>query len=122
MATNEQTNGEVREVQKSRWQPCFDSVSNTLHGKAADITLSSLAGEAHQSTLWQLHGVSYDPYDDALIVSCRDQEHVISAPKHIFVTEDGPSISLIEVQRSPEETERIRFIAPLLLDEHYRDT
>jgi hypothetical protein len=69
--------------------------------------------------LWQLHGVSYDPYDDALIVSCKEQEHVISSPQHIFVREDGPSISALEVEHSPGETEKIRFISPLLLEGHH---
>jgi hypothetical protein len=118
MDVNQETNSEARELDKSRWQSFFDSVSKSLRGKAVDITLSSLAGEVHQSTLWQLHGVSYDPYDDALIVSCREQEHVISSPKHIFVKEEGPSISSVEVEHSPGDAETIRFISPLLLEEH----
>lgn len=118
MDTNKHSSGETHELQKSRWQPFFDSISKSLRGKAVDITLSSLGGEVHQSTLWQLHGVSYDPYDDALIVSCREQEHVISAPRHIFVREEGPSISSVEVEHSPGDTELIRFISPLLLEEY----
>jgi hypothetical protein len=119
MDVNQHPNDEIRELDKTRWQPFFDSVSKSLKGKGVDITLSSLAGEAHQSTLWQLHGVSYDPYDDALIVSCKEQEHVISSPQHIFVREDGPSISALEVEHSPGETEKIRFISPLLLEGHH---
>jgi|GEM_PF-1837654 len=108
--------GNLREIQKRDWQPFFDSISDSVRGKGVDVTLSSLSGEVHQSTLWQLHGVSYDPYDDALVVSCKEQEHVITSPQHIFVREDGPSISMVEVEHSPSERETIRFIAPVLLE------
>ncbi len=116
METKQHPDSEAHELDKSRWQAFFDSVSKSLRGKAVDITLSSLAGEVHQSTLWQLHGVSYDPYDDALIVSCREQEHVISSPQQIYVKEEGPSITSLEVAHSPGDSETIRFISPLLLE------
>ena len=109
---------QARELSKQEWQSFFDTVSKSLAGKGVDITLSSLAGEVHQSTLWQLHGVTYDPYDDAVIVSCREQEHVISSPARVFVTEHGASISSLEVAQSPNERETIRFLDPVMLTQH----
>ena len=77
--------------------------------------MSSMGVSTHQSTLWQLHGLTYDPYDDALIVSCRQQEHVISSPTAIRIEQDGLSVNSVEVTTTPGEREIIRFIEPVLL-------
>lgn len=106
-------------VDRKEWRRFFDSVSSSLRGKGADITLSSVTGDVHQSRLWQLHGVSYDPHDDALIVSCRQQEHVISNPESITIERIGPSISSVEVaMKQHGEREIIRFVSPVMLSAH----
>jgi hypothetical protein len=106
-------------VDKKEWRHFFDSVSSSLRGKGADITLSTVMGDVHQSRLWELHGVSYDPHDDAVIVSCRQQEHVISHPESIKVERIGPTISSVEVaMKQPGEREIIRFVSPVMLSAH----
>ena len=106
---------ETRTIEKPQWRPYFDRVSSRLEGEGVDITLSSLEGDVHQSRLWQLQGLTYDPYDDSLIVSCRQQEHVISAPEAIRVEEEGTRIVSVEVSRRDGDREIIRFISPLRL-------
>ncbi len=104
---------ETRTIEKPSWRPYFDSMSSRLRGQGVDISLSSIEGNVHQSRLWQLHGLTYDPHDDALIVSCRQQEHVISAPTDIRVQEEGMRIAAIEVSRQDGDREIIRFISPV---------
>jgi hypothetical protein len=106
---------ETIEIDKAKWQPFFDSVSSSLRGQAADISMSTPTEYVHQSKVWQLHGLTYDPYDDALIVSCRTQEHVISGPTRIRVERRNQQIEAVEVVKNQGEREVIRFIAPLLL-------
>ena len=106
---------ETRELPKVEWRRFFDTISAKLPGKAVDITLISPQEHVHQSTVWQLHGVTYDPHDDALIISCRQQEHVISAPSQIRIDRDGFQINSIEVLKAPGESELVRFVEPLLL-------
>ena len=108
-------NHQIREIEKSNWLPFFDSISSSLRGKAADITISTPIEHVHQSRLWQLHGLTYDPHDHALIVSCRDQEHVISSPSAIRVDQSGNNVFSDEVTKGVGEQEIIRFIEPLLL-------
>ncbi len=105
----------TRDIEKASWRPFFDSISSRIQGEGVDISLSSVEGTVRQSRLWQLHGVSYDPHDDAFIVSCRQQEHVISAPQSIRVEEEGPRIASIEVSKRDGEREIIRFISPVPL-------
>jgi Family of unknown function (DUF5335) len=104
-----------RGVPKERWRPFFDEVSDKLKGKGVDITLSTGDGPQHQSRLWQLHGVTYDPHDDALIVSCRQQEHVISSPTSVVIEGYGREVSSMEVTTEGGERETVRFMDPLLL-------
>lgn len=104
-----------RAVPKENWRRFFDDVSEKLKGKGADITLSDGDGPQHQSQLWQLFGVTYDPHDDALIVSCKQQEHVISSPKTVSVEGYGREVSVVEVITQSGERETVRFMDPLLL-------
>lgn len=106
---------ETRELERAAWLPFFDSISSGLKGKAADITISTPLERVHQSQCWQLHGVTYDPYDNALIVSCRQQEHVISLPMAIRVESNGNLVHSVEVTKGGGEKEIIRFIDPMLL-------
>lgn len=106
---------ETVEIERTKWLPFFDSVSESLRGKAADISLVSPTEYAHQSRMWQLHGLTYDPYDDALIVSCRQQEHVIASPTTIRVEKCGRQIEAVEVTKAHNQREIIRFVDPVLL-------
>jgi len=104
-----------REIPRERWQPFFDNISSNLRGKGVDITISSKEQEMHQSTLWQLNGVSYDPHDDALIVSCRQQEHVIQSPQVISIEGEGIALTRLDVRTAGGAQEVVRFMTPLLL-------
>lgn len=104
-----------RGLPREKWQTFFDQVSDKLKGKGVDITLSTDGGPRHQSRLWRLHGVSYDPHDDALIVSCHQQEHVISAPTSVFIEGYGRELSLLEVATEAGGRETVKFMDPLLL-------
>lgn len=104
-----------RAVPKEKWRTFFDDVSAKLKGKGADITLSDGDGPQHQSRLWQLFGVTYDPHDDALIVSCKQQEHVISSPQTVSVEGYGREVSVVEVVTQGGGCETVRFMDPLLL-------
>jgi hypothetical protein len=104
-----------RGLPKDTWRKFFDDVSDKLRGKGVDITLASGNGSQHQSRLWQLHGVTYDPHDDALIVSCEQQEHVISAPQSVSIEGFGRELTLVEVLTQGGGRETVKFMDPLLL-------
>jgi hypothetical protein len=104
-----------RGLPKERWRKFFDEVSEKLRGKGVDITLSSGNGPQHQSRLWHLHGVTYDPYDDALIVSCEQQEHVISEPESVSIEGFGRELASVEILTHSGAREIVRFMDPLLL-------
>ncbi len=105
----------VREIPKDKWRHFFDRMSSALIGKGVDITIHAHGEDQHQSQVWELHGVSYDPHDDALIVSCRRQEHVISSPVSITVRGNAEVISSIDVLTREGPRETVKFVSPLLL-------
>lgn len=104
-----------RDIPRDKWLSFFDEVSSKLQGKGVDVTLLSDGMSRHQSTLWQLHGVTYDPHDDALIVSCRQQEHVIQSPTSIAVEGFGREVQAMEVATKGGSRETVRFMSPLLI-------
>ena len=104
-----------RDIPREKWLSFFDDVSSKLQGKGVDVTLLSNGTARHQSTLWQLHGVTYDPHDDALIVSCRQQEHIIQSPTSIAVEGFGREVQAMEVATKGGGRETVRFMSPLLI-------
>ncbi len=104
-----------REIPKDKWRQFFDRMSSSVQGKGVDITILSRDKEQHQSKLWELHGVTYDPHDDALIVSCKRQEHVIHSPVAITVEGNGQLMSSINVITAEGPQETVKFVSPLLL-------
>jgi len=104
-----------RGLPRENWRRFFDDVSNKLKGTGVDITLSSGNGPQHQSRLWHLHGVTYDPHDDALIVSCEQQEHVISSPESVLIEGFGRELASVEIMTQGGGRETVRFMDPLLL-------
>jgi len=107
----------VREIPRDKWQHFFDRVAASLKGRGVDITTHTHDVHQHQSQVWELNGVSYDPHDDALIVSCRRQEHVISSPVAITVRGDGEVVSSIDVLTAEGPRETVKFVAPILLSQ-----
>jgi hypothetical protein len=107
----------VREIPRNQWQHFFDRVSSSLQGKGVDITIHTHDVHEHQSQVWELNGVSYDPHDDALIVSCRRQEHVISSPVSITVHGNSEVVSSIDVLTADGPRETVKFVAPILLSQ-----
>ena len=104
-----------REIPREKWLSFFDGVSSKIKGKGVDVTLFTDGASRHQSTLWQLNGVTYDPHDDALIVSCRQQEHVIQSPTSIAVEGFGREVQVMEVATKSGGRETVRFMSPLLI-------
>ncbi len=47
-----------REIPKDKWRQFIDRMSSSVEGNGVDITIISRDKEQHQSTLWELPGVT----------------------------------------------------------------
>jgi hypothetical protein len=102
-----------RTIARSNWASYLQQISKATEGEGVDISIVSEKELAHQSKLWSFFGITYDPYDDAVVISCSEQEHIISAPQLIRTEESAVGIHAIEITRSDNVREIIQFLEPI---------
>jgi Family of unknown function (DUF5335) len=110
-----------RIIPRAAWRPFFDSLSNALVGKRAEIEASSLdLGDQVIAEWLPLVGITYDSHNDLLDVSMQGKEHfshLIRHPHEIVVIEEADGVKSIAVNSVDGVEETIRFKAPLMLPE-----
>ena len=105
-----------REIARDNWQGFFDRVSKALQGKIIRIEIDSLEiGAQIEADKLSLDGLTYDPKDDAFIVSTAELEHVIRAPQQIFVTEGERGMGSLEVRAADGSAQIVDLVEPLAL-------
>lgn len=102
-----------RTIDRDHWQTFFSELSRTLSDKGVDITILSEGEVGHHSTTWNVFGLTYDPHDQTITVSCNDQEHVIENPLMVRTEESAAGIHAVEVIRKDSVREIIEFLRPL---------
>jgi hypothetical protein len=88
----------AQEIDRSRWAPFFDALTKTLIGKQAEVEVDSLdLGQQIEAEWTPLIGIAYDQEDDLVEVALEDLDHLIRAPKRVFVDAIGGDLVSIEV-------------------------
>ena len=106
----------TREIARRDWPKFFDSVSAALSGKVIVIEVDSLElGAQTEVRNLSLDGLTYDPKDDAFIISTAVIEHVIRAPRRIFVADGEAGINSLEIVDSDGGKQIVNFNEPLAL-------
>lgn len=107
----------ARKLEKTQWGPYFDRMSRVLAGKRAEIEVASLKLGDQVETEWlPLNGITYDPKDDILEISLGDEvDHMIAKPRQIFLEEDGPELSSLEIVDGDGTRQIVMLRDPLLL-------
>lgn len=102
-----------RTIARSNWASYLQQISKATKGDGVDISIVGEKELAHQSTLWSFFGMTYDPHDNEIVITCKEQEHTISAPQLIRTEESAVGIHAIEITRSDNVREIIQFLQPL---------
>lgn len=98
---------QTREIAKADWQVFFDRVSEALRGKVIEIEVNSLGlGAQVEATKLSLNGLTYDPRDAAFIVMTDAIEHVIRAPRGIFIADGEAGMQSLEILSAYQRTAR----------------
>ena len=88
----------IRKLEKKEWKGYFDRISKELNSQEAEIEVLSLALGDQVETKWlALLGITYDPKDDIVEVVLEGLDHMINKPREIYVDQEGPGISRLEV-------------------------
>ena len=105
-----------REIANQDWHVFFDRVSSALQGKLIEIEVDSLElGAQVEVDKLSLNGLTYDPKDDAFIISTEQIEHVIHSPQKIYITEGIEGVDCLEVRAADGSEQIVRFSEPLAL-------
>jgi hypothetical protein len=106
----------ARKLEKSRWQTYFDRMSKALVGKRAEIEVASLTlGDEIEARWLPLLGISYDPRNDVISIALEGVDHLINKPREVWVEEEGPELSSLEVIDADGVRQIVLLKDPLML-------
>jgi hypothetical protein len=88
----------ARKLAKPQWRTYFDRMSFALAGKLAQIEVASMdLGDQVEAEWLPLLGISYDPKSDVIEIALDGVDHLIHQPREVFVEEEGPDLSSLEI-------------------------
>jgi hypothetical protein len=103
-------------LEKTQWRAFFDQVSKRLIGKRAEIEVASLALGAQVEAKWlPLLGVAYDPKNDLIEIALEDVDHMVRAPREVYVDEGVAGLLSMEVIDGDGVQHIVQFRDPLPL-------
>jgi hypothetical protein len=106
----------AKQLEKSQWRVYFDRMSASLVGKRAEIEVIALdLGDQVQAEWLPLIGISYDPKNDIIEVALEGLDHLIHKPREVFVEENGPELSSLEIVDAAGVRQLVLLKDPLLL-------
>ena len=106
----------VQQVDKSGWTIFFDTFTRTLVGKRAEIEVASLdIGDQIEAEWAPLIGITYDHKDDLIEVAVEGVDHLIKAPKEVYVDYDVGGLIAVEIVDSDGTSQIVKLKDPLAL-------
>jgi hypothetical protein len=106
----------TRKLDKKQWRTFFDTVSQLLEAKEAEIEVASLRlGDQMQAEWLPLHGITYDPNDDVVEVALDGLDHLIPSPREIYVQDGTAGLESLEIVDGEDNKQIVKFKDELLL-------
>lgn len=114
---------QIRTLHKNNWQDFFDLVSKMAQGQRVELEIAALdIGDQIESEWSQVEGFSYEPDRNVLFINTTAVEHMVRNPLEIVVIERGAGIEMIGIKDDRDQTQVIRFRAPLMLESRKEKT
>jgi uncharacterized protein DUF5335 len=106
----------LEQLDKAKWQPFFDGVSRTAASKRVDVEIASLKlGDQVQAKSLPLLGMVYDPKDDIVEIALEGLDHIIHAPRAIYIDRAAASVNSIEIVDADDERQIVQLRDPVML-------
>ena len=105
------------EIDRSRWGPYLDLLTNSLIGKQAEIEVVSLdLGDQIEAEWTSLIGITYDRKDDLIEIALDQLDHMVRSPRQLFVDYAvGDIVAAIEIVDGEGNRQIVKFRDPLAL-------
>lgn len=105
------------QIDRSSWAPFFDSVTNSLTSKQAEIEVVSLdLGDQVEADWTPLIGITYDRKNDLIEIALDDFDHLVRSPSQVFVDYAvGGILAAIEIIDADGNRQIVKLKDPLAL-------
>lgn len=107
----------AEQIDRARWAPFLDSITNSLIGKQAEIEVVSLdLGDQIEAEWTPLIGLTYDHKDDLIEIALEDLDHLIRSPRELFIDYAvGEVVAAIEIVDGDGNRQIVKFKDALAL-------
>jgi hypothetical protein len=107
----------AKKLEKPEWSAFFDRLSKMLQDEQrAEIEVSSLSvGDQFEAEWLPLIGITYDRKDDVLEVALEGMDHMIRAPREIYVDFGVGGLLSVAVTDASGSKQIIKLREPLML-------
>jgi hypothetical protein len=104
------------EIPKADWREFFDRVTATLQGKRIDIEIDAPdIGAQVEARKLSLNGLGYDRKDDVFVIDTEVLEHLVRAPRQIYLSGDEDAVDSLEITVAGGGRHIVSFSEPLAL-------
>jgi len=106
----------TRKIDKAQWRDFLDNITQELVGAQAEMAVAGLSLGSQIEAEWlSLFGFNYDPRADAIEIALDGVDHVVHAPRELWVDVDGKGLLTLEIVGADETRQIVRLREPLLL-------
>jgi hypothetical protein len=87
-----------RFLHKDEWQPFFQGLADTLHGRQTRVTITGPGfGDQVVAGTVAMVGITYEPKTNLLDICAEGMDHLIRNPQKIIIEESGGNLASIQV-------------------------
>jgi hypothetical protein len=106
----------IRRLERSDWGGFCIRASRGLLGKQVEIEVASLQIGLQLEARWlPLLGIAYDPKDDVLELLIGELDHLIRAPRELYVDEEPLGIASFQIIDAEGVRQIVTLRDPLML-------
>ena len=88
----------IKKLGKEFWGLCLNQFSTQMPVQLAEVLVESLALGSQVEAEWvRIFSINYDHKDDIIVIALEGLDHIIHAPKTIFVDDSEGQVTSVEI-------------------------
>jgi len=108
----------IQKIEKSKWGAFLAGISDALIGKRAELEVASLdLGDQILADRLPLLAISYDPKNDLISVNLERVDHLIRAPRELYVDYALAGLTCLDIIDGEGAHQILKLSDPLALPE-----
>ncbi len=105
---------ERKKLAETEYESYFDNLSRELKNQQAEIEVMAVGVFDKEQTSWiTLYGISYDPAEKTVFISCEHIDHHIKNPQEVTVVTGDAGVESIEIVGGGGYEHLLKFKTPV---------